>query len=376
MSESSSSALVEAPHVGRVGRRIVIRGGLLASASLASAALFGCRSSAVDRPAASGGAGAGASTKQKLLNEDLLALNDQKLPYPFVIAEPDTAPKRGGDYREAGQKDLAPLDPILSTSTTTLMVPNTVGDRLLDFTNAARKNPYRNEIEGDLALSWELSPDGLTYSFHVTDKAKWHNKPPVNGRAFTADDIRAVYNRNATAANSVSKGYFDNMASVTAPNATTLVIKLRSPQPDFLVPLASRDMVIYPMELIDNGALANTRDAIGTGAYIATELVKGSHSKFVRNPDYWKPGKPYIDTIEVKTTPDSNARLAAGTDPKRSAGLRGPCDRGALRLRGEPLEARCARWRGGEGRRAEAETAERRPAGDQRSEEPVPVHIV
>ncbi len=289
----------------------MLRGGLAGTAGLAAAALFGCGGSGRDRPTAANTAPGAAGAGQKLFNEDVLAVNDPKLPYPFVVAEPDTAPKRGGDYREAGQKDLAPLDPIVSTSTTTQMVPNTVGDRLLDFQYGGRKSPYKLDIEGDLAQSWELSPDGLTYTFRLTDKAKWQNKPPLNGRPFTAEDIRLVYNRNATAVNSVSKGYFETMASISAPNATTLQIKLKSPQPDFLVPLASRDSVIYPMELIDNGALANSRDAIGTGPYIATELVKGSHSKFVRNPDYWKPGKPYIDTIEVRTTPDSNARLAA-----------------------------------------------------------------
>jgi peptide/nickel transport system substrate-binding protein len=303
----------ESTALPRASRRAVLRAGALGAGGLAAAALIGCGSKPAGAPAAGGAAGgaSNAPAKQKLLNEDLLALNDPNLPLSFIIAEPDTTPKKGGTFREAWYNDFTTWDPVKSSSVTTLRVPNDVGERLLNFKNNSRVNPFRMDTEPLLARSWETSPDGLTITFKLTDKAKWHNKPPVNGRPFTAEDVRLVFERARTTAGSVSKGYFDSVASMSAVNPSTFQIKFRAPQPDFMTLMAVREMVIYPMELIDNNALDKNVDAIGTGAYILTSSKKSDHIKYVRNPDYWQEGRPYIDNIDIKMMPDAAARLAA-----------------------------------------------------------------
>ena len=291
-------------------RRAVLRGGLVGSAALAAAALIGCATRSSEKPA---GAPAGAAGKPKLLNEDLLALNDPNLPYPWVVAEPDTPPKRGGTYRQGWSGDFASFDPIVSTSTTTHNVPQAVGDRLVDWVHGARVNPFKNQIVPGIATSWELSPDGLTYTFKLAPNAKWQNKPPLNGRPFTANDVRLVHERASTAG--PLKGVFEGVAGLKAIDAHTYQIRLKRPQPDFLMPLAGRESELYPMEMIDNGALAKSADAIGTGAYILTSVARSSHASFVKNPDYWH-HDPYIEKIEIKVMPDAAARLAgmrAGT---------------------------------------------------------------
>ncbi|MSQ30272.1 MAG: ABC transporter substrate-binding protein [Dehalococcoidia bacterium] len=296
------------------GRRAVLRGGLLGAAGLASAALFGCKTTPQEAPAASSGGGAAANagdTKRKLLNQDLLALNDPNLPLSYIIEEPDTTRKKGGTFREAWYNDFTTWDPVKSSSVTTLRVPNDVGERLLNFKNNARVNPFTMDTEPLLARSWETSPDGLTITFKLTDKAKFHNKPPVNGRAFTAEDVKKTFERARTTAGSVSKGYFDSVDTMTAVNATTFQVKFKAPQPDFMTLMAVREMVIYPIEIADNGFLDKNTDAIGTGAYILTSAKKSDHIKYVRNPDYWQPDRPYIDNIDIKMVPDGAARLAA-----------------------------------------------------------------
>ncbi|MSQ29730.1 MAG: ABC transporter substrate-binding protein [Dehalococcoidia bacterium] len=294
-----------------VGRRAVLRAVAVGASGLGAAALFGCRSTGAPAAGTNGVAASnsGGEQKRKLLNDDLLALNDPAIPYPYVIAEPDTPPKRGGTLRHAWSYDLASLDPTKADSVTTNMVPDTVGDRLLEYEDGARVNPLRLKLRPGIATSWETSPDGLTLTFHLADKAKWQNKPPVNGRPFTAEDVRLVYERNRTTG--VTKSYFDNVASVAALNQTTFQIKMKAPSADFPYLLAARTMPLYPMELIDGGQLAAATDAIGTGMWILTSIAKSSHVSFVRNPDYWQSGKPYLDAYEVKMVPDASARLAA-----------------------------------------------------------------
>lgn len=293
-------------------RRIVLRSGLVALGGLAAAALVGCggngrsdQAAGTNGPAASS---SGGGQKRKILNEDLLALNDPSLPYPWIIAEPDTPPKRGGIFKDGWSFDIASLDPTVALSVTTNAVPNAVGERLLDYLEGARINPFRQELKPGLATSYETSPDGLTVTFHLTDKAKWHNKPPLNGRPFTAQDVVKVFERNRSTG--VLIGYFSSVATIAAVNPTTVQVKMKAPNPDFLLYTAGREGVIYALEQIDNGDLQKAVDVVGTGPFVLTSMRRSDHVSYVRNPDYWQPGKPYLDGAETRMVPDASARLA------------------------------------------------------------------
>ena len=286
------------------GRRAVLRGGLTGAAGLAAAALIGCGTTKQDSaPAASAPAAAGAA-KPKILNEALLALNDPNSKYPFVVPEPDLPPKKGGILKIAWLYDIASMDPTASTSNSTLGIANAVGDRLIDRAHGAQFNPLRTDLVPGLALSWELSPDGLTYTFKMTDKAKFHNKPPVNGRTMTAEDVKFVYERYRTTG--VSRAYFSNVDTITVANPTTLTIKLKKPQPDFLIPLASRELVTYAPEMVDAGLLKSNQDSIGTNGMILDVAKAGERISFVANKEYWR-GAPHLDGIDLKPLPGEAA---------------------------------------------------------------------
>ena len=293
-----------------LSRRSAVRAGLLGGAGLAAAALIGCQSATPAPPPAAPAASSGGAAKPKLLNEDILAINDPNSKYPFVDPQYDLPPKRGGILKGAWNYDLAAMDPTVSTSNTTLAVVNTVGDRLLDRAHGARINPLKTDVIPGLATSWELSPDGMTYTFKLTDKAKFHNKPPANGRAFTAEDVQKVYERYRTTG--VSRSYFTTVDSMKVVNPTTFQIKLKKPHPDFLIPLASRELVTYAIEMVDSGQLAKNQDVIGTNGYILVSAERGGLQKFTKNKDYWR-GDPYIEGIEWRAFPDQggkDARLA------------------------------------------------------------------
>lgn len=291
------------------GRRAVLRGGLLGMGGLAAAALIGCKTAPEVKPEAAPAAGApSAANKPKMLNPEAESINDPALPYPLVIPEEVGTPKKGGTFREGWYLDFATWDPTKSSSVTTLRIPNDTGDGLLKFKNSAMVNPLKMEVVPNLATSWETSPDGLTLTFKLTDKAKFHNKAPLNGRALTAEDVRLVYDRNSKGG--VSKGFFDNVASMTTVNPTTFQVKLKAPQADFLNYPATRELVIYAMELADNGALDKNQDSIGTGPWILKSAAKSQGVSYVKNPDYWG-GPTNLDAYEIRMIPDQAARVAA-----------------------------------------------------------------
>lgn len=287
-----------------LGRRELLRAGTTVGGGLAAAALFGCSTGSKEAPPQAAVTDGGA--KPKFLNEKLLTQNDPKDPYPFVLPMEDQPPKRGGVFRHGWFLDFATMDPTVSTSCTSCSIPGAVCEGLLSFPHNSKAEPFKLYVVPHLAESWETSPDGLIYTFNLDPKARFHNKPPVNGRPFTADDVRLVYERYQTTG--VSKAFFDTIKSMSAVGAHTLRITLTAPSPDFLIPLATRETPVYAIEITEK--MGKAQDVIGTGAYVLTEAAKGNYIKFAKDPGYRK-GDPYIEAQEWRVIPDQAARLAA-----------------------------------------------------------------
>ena len=305
----TSSGAAGSGGAGGIGRRSVLRGALLGSTGLAAAALFGCATTATAPPVAAPAAGQAASGKQKLLNEDFLAFNDPKMPFPYIRPHPDLPPKSGGTWKHSTFYEPTGFDPTDGTNYGPHIVVDTVSESLMDIAHGARGHPTRYDLEPGVAKSWEISPDGLTYTWKLNGNIKFHNKPPVNGRAFTAEDVRAVYDRYAKVG--ASRDAFENVDSFRAVDPTTFQIKLKAPQTDFLAPLGTRQLTLYAIEQASNGDFKNMRDAAGIGAYILKDFQKSQLTSFVRNPDYWRGRPGYLDGIELKVTPEASSRLAA-----------------------------------------------------------------
>ena len=151
------------------------------------------------------------------------------------------------------------------------------------------------------------------------------NKPPVNGRQLTADDMAASYERP------LGIGRFAGqepspvgigtalipMESITATDELTIEIKLSQPRPD-THQLLLNDLHIYarPPETFDT--LDDANNVIGTGPFIMDEFVSGTSVTFDRNPNYWKdderfPGNrlPYVDRLVMLVMGDEATRIAA-----------------------------------------------------------------
>ena len=163
------------------------------------------------------------------------------------------------------------------------------------------------EIEPDLAESWEVNADATEFTFHLRQGVKFQNVPPVDGRAFDVEDVRLSYERYQAAG--TQKDVFSEVTSFETPDDHTLVVKLSQPLVDFARNIAAWSF-IWPRELVaDTDFLAE--HAIGTGAFIQEEWTKKERSVFVRNPEYYEPGLPFLDRVISVVQGDSAARRAA-----------------------------------------------------------------
>ncbi|MCA0938907.1 ABC transporter substrate-binding protein [Salipiger pacificus] len=170
---------------------------------------------------------------------------------------------------------------------------------------------YNSDLEPQpsLAESWEVSDDGLTYTFHLHDGVKWHD-----GEPFTADDVvfsADVFLRETHARLRASLAYVE---SITAPDDTTVVFQLKEPFGPFINAFEAGTMPIVPKHIYEGTDYAtNEMNAtpIGTGPFKFDEWVKGSYIHLVKNEDYYLDGKPYLDEVFYRVIPDAAARAVA-----------------------------------------------------------------
>ena len=154
-----------------------------------------------------------------------------------------------------------------------------------------------------LAQSWDISDDGLTYTFTLQSGVKFHD-----GSDMTASDVVWSLNR-ARAEDSVNaqKSLFANIADVSAPNDTTVVVTLTTPTGNFLFNMAWGDAVILN-EGDDIEALKTAPN--GTGAFTFANWVQGDSITMTRNENYW--GDPArLETVTIKYISDPTAAFAA-----------------------------------------------------------------
>src|SRR5215475_3582106 len=162
---------------------------------------------------------------------------------------------------------------------------------------------------GDLAESWTISKDGLTYTFKLRKGVKFHD-----GSEMTSKDVKASYDRiiNPPAGiKSLRKDMYDSVKAVETPDAATVVFRLKYPETSFLLALASPWNWIYKADILAKDQHWYERNVMGTGAFKFVEHVKGSHWLGKKNPDYWDKGKPYLDGYRAIFISSSAAQVAA-----------------------------------------------------------------
>jgi peptide/nickel transport system substrate-binding protein len=225
------------------------------------------------------------------------------------VADAQT-PKRGGVLRIA-EREAPNLDPHLSISFLTHSYVSLSYSQLVRFPNGPeQKSPTDFSVVPDLAEKWTVSKDGKVYTFHLRKGVRFHNKPPVNGREVTAEDVK--YSLDRFMARSAFRTRFEPVAGVDVVDRHTVRITLKEPYAPFLNHLASPSFcAILPREAEDKFKDFNHPDAvIGTGPFVLKSYDKGVRVVFERNPSYFMKGLPYLDGVAIEITPDAAARVA------------------------------------------------------------------
>jgi peptide/nickel transport system substrate-binding protein len=165
-----------------------------------------------------------------------------------------------------------------------------------------------------LATKWTTSDDGKTWTFTVRSGAKWSDGQPL-----TAADVAYTYNRilHGTAESTNWISYLNGVTKVTAPDATTVVLKLKAPSatlpllPIPIVPehvwkdVSEKDIKSYPAEPKDG------QPVVGSGPFrLVSGTADGSTFRFEANPDYWG-GTPHIDEVDFQFYKNDDSAVQA-----------------------------------------------------------------
>jgi peptide/nickel transport system substrate-binding protein len=192
------------------------------------------------------------------------------------------------------------------------MVPlSFVYSRLVKVKAGPSVKPMTYPIEPDLAESWER-PNPTTYVFKLRRGVRWHPKPPVNGRELTAADVKYTYDRFLTIKGNPNRPVLETIDRVEALDTHTVRFILKEPNAWFLDMLASPSTWIIARECVEKfGDLRRVDSVVGTGPWMLDRWQTNVRISYVRHPDYFRPGLPYADRVEMLIDKDPSSRLAA-----------------------------------------------------------------
>jgi len=222
---------------------------------------------------------------------------------PATVAAAET-PRRGGVLLAAIGADAPSLDPHQEQTFATLQPMAPLYSTLLQI----EPGNYPNVI-GDVASEWNVSPDGLTYTFKIRQGIRFHDGSPL-----TAADVKASYDKilfPPQGVRSIRKHHYSAVASIEAPDPSTVVFKLKFPSASLLPNLASPWNVIFPKKYLDKDPNYFKANAVGSGPFKFKSYTRGSTFEGERNPDYFIKDRPYLDGYKFFISTETSVRAAA-----------------------------------------------------------------
>jgi ABC-type transport system substrate-binding protein len=231
----------------------------------------------------------------------------------FTSLSAQAGPKQGGAMVVTYKDDISTFDPAIGYDWQNWSMIKSLFDGLMDY------KPGTTELIPDLAESYTISEDGLTYTFKLRQGVKFHN-----GRTLTSTDVKYSIERSVNPeTQSPGQGFFwqiagfDEMASgnakalsgIVTPDDHTVIIKLSQPDATFLQIVAINFAFAVPREEVEKYGPDFGRNPVGTGAYKMTDWTLGQHVVFERNPDYFREGAPLLDKITFEVGQDPSVAL-------------------------------------------------------------------
>ena len=235
----------------------------------------------------------------------LLALAVTILSLAFAFALPSSAQTPANVLIVGQIAEPKSLDPSVDTAVNDFRILMNMYDGLVRYKDGTL------QPEPALAKSWEISKDGLTYTFHLREGVKFHDGSPFNAEAvkFTFDRMLDKNNPYHDTGPFPLSFFFSAIDTVTAVDDMTVQFKLKDPYAPFLSNLA------YPTGLIVSPAAVKKygkdfgRHPSGTGAYKFESWEANSKVVVTRNADYWD-GAPSLEAVVFRPITDANTRVA------------------------------------------------------------------
>src|SRR5207253_8269386 len=221
----------------------------------------------------------------------------------LVVAGTAFAATRGGTATKAGVDTLVianavkvdSIDPAVNSANESIWLDQNIYNRLV------QSNAAGTTLQPDLAKSWTISKDGLTYTFHLR-AAKFSDGSPE-----TAEDARFSIVRSMN-----FKGgwgfLLDSVKSVTAPSPQTLVISLKEAHAPLVADLAMYAYAIVPEKLLKAQGAKFFDHTVSAGPFMVTKLNKDSEVDLTVNP-YWYGKKPNVKNVKITIVPNDNSRV-------------------------------------------------------------------
>jgi peptide/nickel transport system substrate-binding protein len=281
---------------GRLSRRAVLRGGAVAGAGLAGAALIGCGGS--EEPAATPAPTQAPSTSTAPTAAP-------------TAADPHAGIKRGGIYKNHITGDPPTIDPYGNLSFLTKGFAAYVYSRLFLIPAEPNVNPTTLAPVEDLAAGVETT-DGQHWVVKLKPGVKFQNVAPVNGRELTSEDVKFSWDR-LTAEGSPGANLVAGIGMEVV-DSHTMRFTTSGPSPTFIETLADAN-VLWVMPKESGSAFDPTQKAVGSGPWILERYDVSQMLSFKKNPDWHWDGRPYLDGVDVAVIPEypnSLAQLQAG----------------------------------------------------------------
>ena len=234
----------------------------------------------------------------------VLALLSAVLAFTHDIA---TAQQTGGILRLTHRDSPASVS-IHEEGTNSVLTPMmAVFNNLVVYDQHIKQNSMET-IRPELATSWSWNDARTQLTFKLREGVKWHD-----GKPFTAKDVQCTWNLLIGKSQdklrlNFREGWYKNLAEVTTSGDYEATFHLKQPQPAFIALLASGYSPVYPCHVPAN--VMRTKP-IGTGPFKFAEFRPNDSMRLTRNPDYWKPGLPYLEGIEYTIIPNRSTAILA-----------------------------------------------------------------
>src|SRR5262247_3467067 len=219
-------------------------------------------------------------------------------------------PKRGGILNAMQAEDLPAGFSIHETSTILGLWP-----AMPCYSNLVMFDPFipRESVETirpELAEKWSWQDDYRNLVLFLRKTVRWHDGQPFTAKdvKYTFDVVREAKDAPTKLRLNPRKEWYGNIDAIEAPDASTVVFRLKRPQPSLLTMLASGYSPVLPAHV---PPAEHRSRCIGTGPFKFKEWKRGESVELVKNPDYFVKGRPYLDAVRYVIIVERGTRVAA-----------------------------------------------------------------